>query len=59
MRPTVEEIVAAYLKLHGTDPLEKDIVPDLDLDADEEEDEDGEELEVEAAVLAGMIENKR
>ena len=49
MRPTVEEIVAAYLKLHGTDPLEEDIVPDLDLDADEEEDEDGEELEVEAA----------
>ena len=47
MRPTVEEIVAAYLKLHGTDPLEEDIVPDLD--ADEEEDEDGEELEVEAA----------
>ena len=55
MRPTVEEIVAAYLKLHGTEPLEEDIVPDLetDLDADEEEDEDGEEFEVEAAEAGG------
>ena len=54
MRPTVEEIVVAYLKLHGTDPLEEDIVPDLDFDADEEEEdgEDGEDGEVEAAEKA-------
>jgi len=46
MRPTVEEIKAAYLKLHGADPLEEDIVPDIDSDADEDDDnEAGEEVD--------------
>ena len=46
MRPTVEEIVATYIKLHGSHPLEEDITPDVDGDADNDGDEDDEELEV-------------
>ena len=40
MQPTIEEIVAAYLKLHGPEPLEEDVADGEDEDEDEGEDED-------------------
>ena len=41
MRPSIEEIVAAYEKLHGSVPLEEDIVPEVasDEEGGDEEDE--------------------
>ena len=37
MQPTIEEIVAAYLKLHGPEPLEEDVADGEDEDEDEDE----------------------
>lgn len=44
MRPSIEEIVKAYIALHGPGPLEEDVMPDMDGD---EEDVEPDEEEVE------------
>ncbi|MDC0525959.1 hypothetical protein OAO87_03075 [bacterium] len=45
MRPSIEEIVAAYTKIYGKEPLEEDVAnksDGSDGDGEESEDEDGE-----------------
>ena len=44
MRPTIDEVVKAYLNEHGHEPEEDDMEPGTD-SADEDEEEEGEEEE--------------
>ena len=46
MRPTIEEIVAAYLKIYGAEPSTDDVESsddDADADADADDEDQGEE----------------
>ena len=53
LRPSIEEVVAAYIKLHGSVPLEEDIVPEL---ASDEEDGGEEEEGADGAAAEGPAE---
>ena len=52
MRPTTEEIVVAYQRLHGGAPLEEDVEADGESEEEEEEEEDVEAEPAAAAATA-------
>ena len=57
MRPTIDEIVTAYLKAYGSEPLEEDLAKDSDQedDPDSEEDEEEDDVSSEEAVSKAAI----
>ena len=45
MRPTIEEIVAAYLKVYGREPKQEDLEEEEEEDGDDDDDDDDDNAE--------------